>query len=59
MYEVGAHTMVFVLVNPAVSFLSLDHEFIIPEPSIDEGVYEGSCKICPCRIHIRGRTRSY
>ena len=51
--------MVFVLVNPAVSFLSLDHEFIIPEPSIDEGVYEGSCKICLCQIHICGRTRSY
>jgi hypothetical protein len=34
--------MIFVLVNPTVPFLSINHEFVIPEPRIDKCVNEGA-----------------
>jgi hypothetical protein len=58
-YAADAHTVILVLVYPTIPFLSLDHQFIIPKPSIDESIDESPCKICTCRVHIRGRTGSY
>jgi hypothetical protein len=53
------HTVVFVLVNPAVPFLSLDHKFIVSKAGIDERIDKCTREICPRRVYIRGRTRSY
>jgi hypothetical protein len=43
-------TMVLVLVDPTASLLSFDHELVVSEASVDEGVDERASQIGSCRI---------
>jgi hypothetical protein len=51
-------TVVFVFVYPTAALFSLDHKFIISKSGINKRVDEGSCKISPCGVYIRRRSRT-
>ena len=48
----GLLTVVFVLVNPAVTFLRIDHELVIPEACVNKCIDEGPGQIPPSRVNI-------
>ena len=44
------HTVVLVLIDPAVTLLSLNHELVVTETSINKCVDEGACKVTSSRV---------
>jgi hypothetical protein len=51
--------VVLVFVDETVALLSLYHQLVVPESSIDEGVDKGAGKICPGGVDICCDSRSY
>ena len=51
--------MVLVLVNPTVTLLSHNHQFIIAKARIDKCINKCSCKISPSRVDICRDSWSY
>jgi hypothetical protein len=49
----GRRTVILVLVNPALPFLRLDHQLIIPKPSIHKRIHESPCQILFRRVDVR------
>lgn len=43
-------TMFLVLVDPTASLLGLDHELVVSESSVDEGVDERASQVGSCRV---------
>lgn len=50
--------MLLVLVDPALSLLRLDHELVVAESGVDEGVDKGTSEVLTSRVDIGGSTRS-
>jgi L-serine deaminase len=50
--------VILVFVNPAVSFLSLDHELVVSITSIDERVDKGTGQVSPSTVNISASTTS-
>jgi hypothetical protein len=48
--------MIFILVDPTVAFLCLNHKLVITKTSIDKCIDECSSKVTTRRIHCRGRS---
>jgi hypothetical protein len=45
--------MIFILIDPTVPLLRIDHELVISESCIDERIDEGASEITPCRVNAR------
>ena len=48
------HTVILVLVDPAVTLLGLHHQLVIAESRINKGVDKGTSQVPTCRVNIRG-----
>ncbi len=52
-WKSAQRTMILILVNPAVTLLGHNHQFIIAKARIDKCINKCACKISASRVNIR------
>jgi hypothetical protein len=48
-------TVIFVLVDPRVTLLRLDHQLVVAEASVDERVDKRARQVASCGVDVRSR----